>query len=827
MLQTKSLLRMSLLSVIAIGVAGSTWEEAAGQSAAGAPKGPRPKVILLGFDGVDAELAKRWMDDGSLPNLAKLAERGTFAPLGTANPAQSPVSWAVMETASNPGKTNVPDFVRRGYTSDGAPMPKLAGVERRMVDASEVGDYVILEPAEKLVFWAASGANGKVVVAGFAVLVLVLLFAIGRFALRMRTVLAALLGGVGGAVGAYVASNALEQIPPRFPVPVSEMQGERFWDVLAKSGVRFAGLQVPAGFPAKAVEGVRMLAGLFTPDVVGGPGAWAIFTNDEWASSKPVGTDTGGKIYKIWEDKEGAFVTKLNGPENFVKLDAFDRRLSRITALLGEPGLGDADRERQTIQRDRLLREREDWELEQGRNASVEMVIRPDFEKRVAKITIDGQTQEIAEGKWSDYFRAKFHLNDALGVEGIPRVYVQMCRRDADDNERLELFVPAVSISPEVQPPNLPISFPREYASELAEAIGLYDTIGWACYTNALKDEEIDERAFLEGLEHTLTWRTKQLEYELSRDDWDVLFHVESVTDRAGHMLYRFLDEQHPQHELETKDGRKVRDLEMTAYGRTFALKDGIRETYKEMDRVVGSVQDRIDAGKFGDNAVLMVISDHGFDSFRYGVNLNNWLKDHGYMVTSGQAQAGNVGMVASGQTGDMLSYVDWTQTKAYSMGLGKIYINLRGRDQLGIVEPGDFAALKKEIIAKLEAYTDPRKGFENQSVVKRAYDAADIYSGAYSEEPGDIILGFDSGYRVSWQTTLGGLEKNTVDDNKAPWTGDHCGVDPSLVEGIFFSNRKLPVGAAPSLLHIAPTILAIYGVERPAEWDGTPLELQ
>lgn len=114
----------------------------------------KPKVIILGFDGADAELAQQWLDDGTLPNLKRLRDKGTFAPLDTANPAQSPVSWAVMETASNPGKTNIPDFVRRGYLESGAakgrPYAKLAGVSKKMVDPSEVGTYVPLKRAEKV-----------------------------------------------------------------------------------------------------------------------------------------------------------------------------------------------------------------------------------------------------------------------------------------------------------------------------------------------------------------------------------------------------------------------------------------------------------------------------------------------------------------------------------------------------------------------------------------------------------------------------------------------------------------------------------------------------
>jgi predicted AlkP superfamily phosphohydrolase/phosphomutase len=661
----------------------------------------KPKTIILGFDGADAELARQWMDDGSLPNLKRVSERGTFTPLGTANPAQSPVSWAVMETASNPGKTNVPDFVRRVFTNSksGMPGPALAGVRKMMVDAADVERYVPLSGAEKTMMWVASERNRSKAIGLAAFAVLLVFFAIFRFALRVNAKLAVLLSAVLGGVGGFIVRNALQEIPPRFPVPVGEMEGERFWDVLANAGVKFTGLQVPAAFPAIAAPGARLLAGLFTPDVQGGPGAWAVFTNDEWAPSAPQSTETGGKVYKIWQDKDRKYRTRLDGPENFVMVDRFDRLLEAIGRLESELGISQQKKDELKDRREDVIAEREEWEAKNGgRKTSVEMVIEPDYATRKVKVTIDGETQEIAEGQWSKYYRITYAMTKFVKIQAIPRIYVQECFRDADDNERLRLFVPPISISPEEQPPVLPISAPRGFVAELAEEIELFDTIGWACWTNALKDQEIDERAFLTGLENTLEWRTKQLEHELAKDDWDVLFHVESVTDRAGHMFYRFIDPQHPFYDAKTKDGRFVRDLEFECYGRKFALKDAIKETYKEMDRIVGSIFDRIEQGRFGANATLMVISDHGFDSFRYGVNLNNWLQANGYMTIADETlatiQAGSVGELLGGSM--LIDYPDWTQTKAYSLGLGKIYLNIKGREPLGIVDPADVPALKK-----------------------------------------------------------------------------------------------------------------------------------
>lgn len=790
----------------------------------------KPKVMLLGFDGADAGLTKRWMDEGALPNLKRLAEQGTFRPLETANPAQSPVSWAVLETASNTGKTNISDFVRRKYDENGFPIAGLAGVEKRFVDAGEVKDYVRLSSSEKALMWAASGDHGKLVLAGLALVTLIAFYFILRVVLRLPKLIAFLGGVAVGAVATVLGHNALGEVPSRFPVPVPEMKGPRFWDVLGAAGVRVTGLQVPAAFPADAHPNAQILAGLFTPDIAGGPGAWYLFTNDEYAINND-GTDTGGTILKLYEEKDGSYRSTLRGPDNFFLTDPFQQRIEAIAKILNEPGLSPERRAELEAKKKAEVAGRGDLRATGKDRARVDVVIKPDFKARTAQITIGEETQTIAEGKWSaDYYRVKFMLSKLLGVDAIPRAYLQQCHLDRDDNKKLEIFIPAISISPEVQPPVLPISSPRSFAADIAKDIGLYDTLGWACYTNALKDERISEQPFLDGLEFVFGWRGEQLDRALDKKDWDVLFHLESATDRAGHMLYRFIDPDHPQYATKRGDGF-LRDLEVKAYGRTFKLGDGIKETYREMDRIVGGVMKRIDAGEFGPDCTLMVVSDHGFQPFRWGVNLNVWLERMGYLVRNG-TDPGKVSVGGLAEGGGAMPYVDWTQTRAYSLGLGKIFINLKDREHRGIVEPADFDALRAEIIAKLEAFTDPRPGFEGKKVVRRAYDGHKIYHGDYVDDAGDIVLGFESGYRVSWQTTGGGFEEKTlpmfgIGPNDEPWTGDHCGVDPSLVRGIFFSNKKLDDSVSPGLMNIAPTILKRYGVALPPEWDGTPLDLK
>jgi predicted AlkP superfamily phosphohydrolase/phosphomutase len=204
-----------------------------------------------------------------------------------------------------------------------------------------------------------------------------------------------------------------------------------------------------------------------------------------------------------------------------------------------------------------------------------------------------------------------------------------------------------------------------------------------------------------------------------------------------------------------------------------------------------------------------MVVSDHGFNSFRRGVNLNAWLRQEGYLTL----KAGTDGR------GEWLADVDWSATRAYSIGLTGIFLNVTGREAQGIVEPGAEAArLKAEIAGKLSGLKDG-----GDVAIREAFDTSTLYSGPYVENAPDLLMGYNTGYRVSWKGATGIVAGPVFDDNTKAWSGDHC-IDPRLVPGVFFCNRKIDT-EYPALIDIAPTALTLFGIEPPAYMDGRPLE--
>jgi predicted AlkP superfamily phosphohydrolase/phosphomutase len=337
--------------------------------------------------------------------------------------------------------------------------------------------------------------------------------------------------------------------------------------------------------------------------------------------------------------------------------------------------------------------------------------------------------------------------------------------------------------------PFAPISAPQGYAGELARALGPYKTVGWSEDTSALNAERIDEQAFLEDLFRTMDEVSASTLHEVGRPDWELLVSVFTQTDRVSHMFYRLLDPAHPRY-----------DADLAArYG------DAVLRVYERMDAIVGEVLARL-----GPETVLLIVSDHGFHSYRRGLNVNTWLRDHGYLA-QGQVPPGK-------ESDDFFPGIDWSRTRAYALGTGQIYVNLRGREGRGTVAPGaEYDTLLDTIARDLEAEIDPATG---ERCVQRVYKGPQVFPGAPPERVPDLQIAFRDGYRTSWRTPLGGIPKELFEPNLRKWSGDHAASDAADTPGVILASRRLAPGD-PAITDLAPTALAYLGVPVPAEMEG------
>ncbi len=394
-------------------------------------------------------------------------------------------------------------------------------------------------------------------------------------------------------------------------------------------------------------------------------------------------------------------------------------------------------------------------------------------------ITVGKETTEVGLREYTPWMEVPFE-----GVQGIARLRVM--RWDA---EGVEVYVTPIHIDPES--PAMPISHPFVYSIYLAKMLGKYATLGLAEDTWALNERVIDEAAFLEQAYIIFDERKRQLWDVLDKTQKGFVTVVFDTTDRVSHMFYRYLEPDHP-----ANAGKDVTQFV-----------DTIPELYQRADALIGEVM-----AKVGDDpdTVLMVISDHGFCSFQRGVNLNAWLRDEGYLVLKDGATT----------SGDWFEKVDWERTKAFTLGLTGVFINRKGRERAGLVEKGpELDALCREIKQKLEKLVDPKSG---RKVVHEVFLTREVQDGPYADMAPELLIGYERGFRHSWDCAVGAVSREVFTDNTKSWSGDHC-VDPRLVPGVFWCNRKIAVDD-PSLADIAPTVLDLFGVDVPGYMKGRRL---
>jgi len=631
------------------------------------------QVVVLGFDGADPNLLSKWIKEGKLPNLARLAQTGTFKPLETTNPPESPVAWAAFATGLNPGGTGIFDFLKRDPQTY---LPELALVSR--------------EKAEFL--WGL--------------------------------------------------------IPIKRPKVTNLRSGVPFYKAAADAGYKTTAIRVPLEFPPTALPGGKLWAGLGVPDIRGTWGTFFYFGTDltQWDVGD---TEFGGKLVRL-EMNGNVANAEVEGP-----VDPTAKSYKRI---------------------------------------SVPIQFRVNPEGTAVTINLRGHTETVAERHWSDWFRVKFRITPFLSVSAISRFYVLQATPD------LRLYMSPLDLDPESPP--LPVSSPGDYTAELAHKHGLMKTLGWWHDTWALNEEKIDEGVFLEDAFRTMDKQAEITLDELKNDPPSLLVSVFLATDHVSHMFYRLIDPQHPRY-----------DPELAAkYGNAIQL------TYERMDRIVGDVVAAMKPG-----GTLIIVSDHGFHTWRKGFNTNTWLVQNGYMTLKNPGAEDRTYNLDNlfGQ-GSFFPNVDWSHTKAYALGLGQIYLNLRGREKSGILDRGPEAdKLLEDIRQKLLAVRDPDT---QQLVIQSVHLGREIFHGPRMADAPDLQIDFRDGYRTSWQTSLGAIPPGIVVANMKKWSGDHCASDPSDTQGIFLSN-KLVSTPNPSILDVAPTVARILGVQPPGKLDGQPLE--
>lgn len=369
------------------------------------------------------------------------------------------------------------------------------------------------------------------------------------------------------------------------------------------------------------------------------------------------------------------------------------------------------------------------------KESSVEMIL--ERTDGGLKVTIPDTSMNLKSGQWGPHIKVRF----STGMMGKVTALTRMVCIDSGDFP--SLFVLPLQIYPKET--SLPLSSPLSFSTELWDAIGPYLTLGMPEDTNGLKDGLIAEDIFLALCDDIFSERERMLEFLLKDFDLGILACVFDTLDRIQHMFWR----------------QDVRSLE-----RGKEATGIIADWYIRMDGLAGRVIKAV-----GEETPVFILSDHGFASLDKYIHLNTWLARNGYMSFKNNAKV----------CGPLFENVDWSRTSAYALGFNSIYINLKGREGKGVVEPNRADNLCNEIIEKLEQWQD-----RERQIVRKVYKSKEIYDIKHNNGP-DLVVGYNRGYRASKQTVLGAAPDGVlIEDNYEAWSGDHC-CDPELVPGVLF----------------------------------------
>jgi predicted AlkP superfamily phosphohydrolase/phosphomutase len=539
--------------------------------------------------------------------------------------------------------------------------------------------------------------------------------------------------------------------------PATELrrQGEPFWDFLDEAGVPSTFYDLPCNYPPSPSQHGhhRCLAGMGTPDLQGSYGTYQHYSDADEYPAEPV--DEGGGMRCRLRFEADTASARLLGPVDGLGSDA--------------------------------------------RPAVVEFLVHRDREANAAVIEIQGRRILLQAGSpstaWSRWSQVSFRVRTGCrSISGICRFFLQ------EVAPRFRLYVTPVNIDP--SDPAVKISEPSSFVQDLSERrhsvsnpSGLFYTAGFQEDHMAWTHGVFVDDEFVEQANKVLEERLALFDQAVQDYDDGLLFFYFSSSDLQSHMLWWNSADEHPRRTA----------AEVQRYHRH------IRRLYQRLDRVVGDLLDR-----YGSQATIIVMSDHGFAHFGRQFSLNSWLWEQEFLACPPEC------------TSVLDDSVDWSRTAAYGLGINGLYLNLKGRERHGLIERGEERnALLTELASRLEAIEDPETG---RRVISSVYRADQVYRGGALALAPDLIVGYARGYRASWDTVGGGLNRAVLSDgggfsrvvlsnNDRPWSADHC-VDARQVPGILFCNR--PIRAQnPSLVDMAPSILAEFGLSAPSSMEG------
>lgn len=326
---------------------------------------------------------------------------------------------------------------------------------------------------------------------------------------------------------------------------------------------------------------------------------------------------------------------------------------------------------------------------------------------------------------------------------------------------------------------NRQYTYPPELKKEIEDVVGEY------IFDVVFRTEE--KAGLLEEIFEMTRKRFEVIRHLMQSKEWDFLMFVEIGLDRLQHGFWKYYDTTHHLH----------------VPGSEF--QSAIRDYYKHLDDEIGTLLSIID-----DNTVVMIVSDHGAKAMKGCFCVNEWLLQEGYLKLNKKPDS-----IVDLEKAD----IDWKETKAWGWGgyYARIFLNMKGRETQGLIEPEDYEAMRDEIAAKILEIRDSQ-GRPMKNIVLKPEETYDVLKG----DPPDLMVFFDD---LSWRSagTIGHDSLYLPENDKGPddavhdWEGVFVIYDPARTRGEDLGER--------SILDIAPTVLRMMDIPIPEDMSGKVIE--
>jgi predicted AlkP superfamily phosphohydrolase/phosphomutase len=287
------------------------------------------------------------------------------------------------------------------------------------------------------------------------------------------------------------------------------------------------------------------------------------------------------------------------------------------------------------------------------------------------------------------------------------------------------------------------------------------------------KDALQRPQEFFDVVFQSLEARAKTIGVLLEHEPFDLFIGVLTETDRVQHFFWDAIEEPH------------------------HPLHQNVLRFYRAVDQAVGQW-----VARCRPDDELIILADHGFCRIEQDLFINRWLQDHGWL------------QMKSTSEGAALKDIDPEHTRAYCLDPGRIYLNIRGRQPNGCVDPTDAPRLLDELSAGLRELTI-KVPWSSAPIhpVASVFRSSEIYDGPWAVHAPDLILHTTDGFEMRGRFNTPHLS------SLGDLTGMHTFEDAML----FIRNRRWNT-ASPRMADLLPTILALLGVEAPVHLDGSAL---